>query len=136
MTVTAQNFKEITNLGVAVLLTGANSFQISSVMAAGRCLFHPELMLSSEQLKKLPEIAGRLQKKFPNKKIYYVVEPKCTCYHQHSDEIILEWNEQCDAMKNYFTVGPGGWVRPCMHLPKDLFFWSDFSKVYDTRPLN
>ena len=138
MTITTKNFKEIANLGVAVLLAGADVFQIGAVMAAGRCLYHPELMLSPEQLKKLPILAGRLQKRFPNKKVYYVVEPecKCSCYREDDGKIFLTYNDQCPAMKDYFTVGPSGWVRSCLHLPKDLFYWSNYEHFYDIRPLS
>ena len=92
-------------------------------------------MLSPEQLKKLPILAGRLQKRFPNKKVYYVVEPECTCYKQDNGEIKLTWNTQCSAMRNYFAVGPSGYVRPCLHLPKEIIYWNEIDRFYDVRPL-
>ena len=133
MTVTKQNFKEIPNVGAAALLAGADTFLILSVMAAGRNLHHPDYMLTEEQNLKIYGSASTMQKKFPQKKVIPIVEPRCISCTEKEGIVNISWDKKCPCLKTLFTVGPGGWVRPCMHLPKDLIFWRDLDHFYDAR---
>lgn len=135
MTVTSRNFSAIRNVGMAALLAGADTFQFGAVMATGRCLQHPELMLTKKQMSKLPEIAGRLSQ-LTGKYVVPVMEERCTCYREDAEgKIEFTWQESCGAARSFFAVGPAGMLRPCLHIPCNICHWKDFHNFKSCRPV-
>ena len=135
MTVTQKNFSSVRNVGMAALLAGADSFQCGSVMAAGRNLQHPELMLTEKQMAKLQSIAGGLRK-ITGKTVAAVVEERCDCYREDAEgNIGFTWKDSCGAARSFFAVGPSGMLRPCLHIPCNICHWKDFRNFKQCRPV-
>jgi len=121
MTVTKANLHEAVDMFAAAALSGASSVLAGPVMASGRALAHPELMLSREEWNGVKDAIRAL----PNVGVPFSFcdEFYCECRHdQPSARLRRKWRDPnhapCPAGRDFGVIGPAGHFRPCLHLPE------------------
>lgn len=122
MTITKANMDEAADMFAAAALSGAKSMQLGPVMAGGRSLTCPDLMITRGEwatvkanIRALPD--GRVPYSFCDEFI-------CECRADMPRALKAKWSDPshkpCPAGKAFGTIGPDGRYRPCLHaLPPD-----------------
>lgn len=118
MTITKSNRHEATDMFAAAALSGAAAVQVGSMMAGGRALAHPELMLSraewnavKDAIRALPDVGMPFS---------FCDEFFCDCRHdQPPARLRRKWldpsHAPCPAGRDFGVIGPTGQFRACLH---------------------
>lgn len=120
ITVTRANMGEASDIFAAAALSGAQTIQMSAMMAEGRGREATSLMLSRAEWESVKDAVRRL----PDAKVPYTFADEfiCNCREQPAD-FIAKWGEknplQCPAGKTFGVVGPNGKYRICLHAFSD-----------------
>ena len=117
MTITCANKDEAPDMFAAAALMGAKAIQIGPVMAEGRALDHPELMLSRREWSQVKDRIRSL----PDAHVPYSFcdEFICGCRTDLSPALRRKWlgtnHSPCAAGKDFGVIGPDGHYRICLH---------------------
>ena len=117
ITVTRANLHEAADIFAAAVLSGAASIQMGPVMAGGRALEHPELMIAREEWNAVKESIRAL----PDAHVPYSFSDEfiCECRHDLPHDLVNRWKDPCHvpcpAGRNFGVIGPDGRYRPCLH---------------------
>ncbi len=114
ITVTRKNLHELFETMSAAILAGAGQVLLNRFLPGGRGLRHlDELSLSmddlaamvatAEEVLEASGVPGATGTEFPR------------CVHGLDDLSRLHVGYRCSAVKNFFTVGPSGYLRVCNH---------------------
>ena len=128
ITVTAENFHELSQTVSAALLAGASHILLNRFLPGGRGLKHRELDLSPNQIRQMPLLVeevlaladkpGSVGTELP----YCLARDACDLKH-------LKVSTTCGAAKGFFVIGPAGWIRACNHSPKELLHWRNWKEL-------
>ena len=118
MTVTKANLHEATDMFAAAVLSGAASHLVGPMMAGGRALAHPELMLSRAEWNATKDAIRAL----PDCGVPFTFcdEFFCECRNdQPAARLRRKWRDPnhkpCPAGRDFGVVGPAGHFRACLH---------------------
>ena len=117
MTITRANLHEAPEMFAAAALMGAKSIQIGPVMAAGRALEHPELMVSRKEWE---QVKARIRA-LPDAHVPYGFcnEFICACRNDLPAALRRKWRDPnpppCAAGRDFGVIGPDGRYRICLH---------------------
>ncbi len=117
ITITKANLNEASDIFAAAALMGAKSIQIGPVMAEGRALEHPELMISRKEWAKVKDSIRAL----PDTNVPYSFcdEFICACRDDLPAALRRKWRDPnpspCAAGKDFGVIGPDGRYRKCLH---------------------
>ena len=117
-TVTKANLHEATDMFAAAVLSGAASILVGPMMAGGRALAHPELMLSRAEWNATKDAIRAL----PDCGVPFTFcdEFFCECRNdQPTARLRRKWRDPnhkpCPAGRDFGVVGPTGHFRSCLH---------------------
>ena len=120
MTITKANLHEAADMFVAAAVSGAASIQVGPVLAGGRALSHPELMLTRGEWEGVKEAIRAL----PDAGVPFTFcdEFYCECRRDvPTPDKRREWRDPnhapCPAGRTFGVIGPSGEFRPCLHTP-------------------
>ena len=119
MTITKTNKDETLDMFAAAALVGAKAIQAGPVMAEGRALDHPELMISRKEWE---QVKTRIRA-LPNLHVPYSFcdEFICACRDDLSSALRRKWldpkRSPCSAGKDFGVIGVDGRYRICLHAP-------------------
>ena len=120
MTITKANLHEAADMFVAAAVSGAVNIQVGPVLAGGRSLSHPELMLTREEWEGVKKAIREL----PDACVPYTFcdEFYCECRKDVPPPALREkWHDPdhtpCPAGRRFGVIGPSGHFRPCLHMP-------------------
>ena len=117
MTITKANKEEAQEMFAAAAVMGAKSIQIGPVMAEGRALEHPELMITR---KEWIQVKNRIRA-LPDAHVPYSFcdEFICACRDDTSPALRRKWLDPnptpCAAGKDFGVIGTDGRYRKCLH---------------------
>ena len=118
MTVTKANVHEATDMFAAAVLSGAASILVGPMMAGGRALAHPELMLSRAEWNATKDAIRAL----PDCGVPFTFcdEFFCECRNdQPPARLRRRWRDPnhkpCPAGRDFGVIGPAGHFRSCLH---------------------
>ena len=117
MTITRANRDEAAEMFAAAALSGAKTIQIGPMMAGGRALAHPELMVSRGEW----ETVKTRIRALPDARVPYSFcdEFICVCRSDTPESLLARWGdpdrEPCPAGKSFGVIGPNGRYRTCLH---------------------
>ena len=117
MTVTRANIAEAGDMFAAAALSGARTIQVGPVMAGGRALERPDLMISRDEWEGVKAVIRAL----PDARVPYTFcdEFICKCRPDMPRELVEKWadrdSEPCPAGKAFGVIGPNGVYRTCLH---------------------
>ena len=118
MTITKANLREAADMFAAAALSGAAAIQVGPMMAGGRALAHPELMLSRAEWDSVKDAIRAL----PNAGVPFSFSDEffCECRHdQPPAHLRKKWRDPshtpCPAGRDFGVIGPTGQFRACLH---------------------
>ena len=118
MTITKSNLCEATDMFAAAALSGAASILVGPMMAGGRALVHPELMLSRAEWNAVKAAIRAL----PDAGVPFTFcdEFFCECRNdQPPPRARRKWSDPshtpCPAGRDFGVIGPAGQFRACLH---------------------
>ncbi len=118
MTITKANLHEATDMFAAAALSGAANILIGPMMAGGRALAHPELMLSRAEWNATKDAIRAL----PDCGVPFTFcdEFFCECRNdQPPARLRRRWRDPnhkpCPAGRDFGVIGPTGHFRACLH---------------------
>ena len=117
MTITKANKDEAPDMFAVAAVMGAKSIQIGPVMAEGRALEHPELMISRNEW---AQVKNRIRS-LPDVHVPYSFcdEFICACRNDLPSALRRKWLDPnptpCAAGKDFGVIGPDGRYRTCIH---------------------
>ena len=118
MTITKANLREAADMFAAVALSGAAAIQVGPMMAGGRALAHPELMLARTEWDSVKDAIRAL----PNAGVPFSFSDEffCECRHdQPPAHLRNKWRDPshtpCPAGRDFGVIGPTGQFRACLH---------------------
>ena len=121
MTIAKANLHEAADMFVAAALSGAANIQVGPVLAGGRALSHPELMLTRDEWEGAKEAIRNL----PDAGVPYTFcdEFYCECRRDVPPPALRrKWRDPnhapCPAGRDFGVIGPSGQFRPCLHMPR------------------
>ena len=128
MTITSANAFEAPDMFVVAAESGAKNIQLNPVMAGGRAVSHPELMITRQQWE---SVKNRIRA-LPDKRVPYSFgnEFICKCRPDAETSMLDKWGggttRPCPAGKSFGAVGPNGVFRSCIHsLPAHFMAGAD-----------
>jgi len=126
ITVTKVNLPEIERVIAAALLAGAEQILLNRFLPGGRGLkYQDELSLSVNELTKMLDTAERVLTAAHRFGSLGTEVPLCTIDPSRYKR--LQVGTQCSAAKQFFVIGPSGYVRVCNHSPVELNHIDDLS---------
>ena len=117
MTITKANLDEAPDMFAAAAVMGAKSIQMGPVMAEGRALEHPELMISRKEWNQVKERIRAL----PDSHVPYSFcdEFICACRDDLPTALRRKWKGShptpCAAGRDFGVIGCDGRYRKCLH---------------------
>ena len=118
MTITKANLREVTDMFAAAALSGAANILIGPMMAGGRALAHPELMLSRAEWNAAKDAIRAL----PDAGVPFTFCDEFFCECRHDQPPASErrkWRDPshapCPAGRAFGVIGPTGQYRTCLH---------------------
>ena len=118
MTITKANLREAADMFAAAALSGAAAIQVGPMMAGGRALAHPELMLARAEWNATKDAIRAL----PDCGVPFTFcdEFFCECRNdQPATRLRRKWRDPnhkpCPAGRDFGVVGPAGHFRACLH---------------------
>ena len=118
MTITKVNLHEAIDMFAAAVLSGAASILAGPMMAGGRALAHPELMLARAEWNATKDAIRAL----PDCGVPFTFcdEFFCECRNdQPAARLRRKWRDHthksCPAGRDFGVVGPAGHFRSCLH---------------------
>ena len=118
MTITKANLHEATDMFAAAVLSGAASILVGPMMAGGRALAHPELMLTRAEWNATKDAIHAL----PNAGVPFSFSDEffCECRQdQPPTRLRRKWRDPshtpCPAGRDFGVIGPTGQFRACLH---------------------
>ena len=118
MTITKANLHEAADMFAAAALSGAAAIQVGPMMAGGRALAHPELMLARAKWNAVKDAIRAL----PNAGVPFTFSDEffCECRHdQPPAHLRKKWRDPshtpCPAGRDFGVIGPTGQFRACLH---------------------
>ena len=117
MTITKANKDEALDMFAAAAVMGAESIQIGPVMAEGRALEHPELMITR---KEWAQVKNRIRTLHDSHVPYsFCDEFICACRDDMPSTLRRKWLDPkptpCAAGKDFGVIGVDGRYRKCLH---------------------
>ncbi len=130
ITVTKKNLFELyENIGEA-LIAGADTVLLNRFLPGGRGLSHvSELMLTADEVNEMVEVAEDVLKTANRFGSIGTELPQCLI--KKSDFVHLKIGTRCAAAKDFFVVGPSGYIRVCNHSPVELEHISNIDELKD-----
>lgn len=118
LTITKVNLREAVDMFAAAAISGAAAILVGPIMAGGRALAHPELMLSRAEW----ESAKKAIRALPDAGVSFTFcdEFFCECRHdQPPAHLRRKWRDPahtpCPAGRDFGVIGPAGRFRECLH---------------------
>jgi len=119
VTVTARNLHELHETIAEALLAGADSLLMNRFLPGGRGLEHAaDLALDREQLHEMLETAEGVLRTANRKGSVGTELPLCLLEVDRYEHLTV--GTRCSAARDFFVVGPSGYVRVCNHSPVRL----------------
>ena len=124
---TASNLDEMEMLVADCRKVGVYHVQLGFVMASGRAMEHPELLLDVDACKEIVQRYKALRTLYPKKYVSLSRELQCTCKSRL--ERSISWLEgcRCVAGEKYAVITPDGRMKPCFHLTNQDY-WGRYPK--------
>ena len=117
--VTKVNLFELYETLSSALIAGASSVLINRFLPGGRGFYNQkELLLSIDDINQMLEVTEEVLKTADRRGHVGTELPKCIV--RKSDYEHLKIGSQCSAGRDFFTVGPSGYIRTCNHSPIEL----------------
>ena len=121
--VTKLNLPELYETLSTAILAGAGEVLLNRFLPGGRGLSHPELRLTRDEIVQMADVADRVLTLSHRKGHLGAEMPDCAIDRSKYKALVVTTG--CSAVREFFTVGPGGWIRPCNHSPMELIRWND-----------
>lgn len=129
ITVTKLNLFELYKIVSNSLISGAETVLLNRFLPGGRGLNNLEkLMLNVNEVNEMLDITEKVLKT-SNRYGHVGTElPKCIIKNVEKYKH-LKISTTCSAGKDFFVIGPSGYIRTCNHSPIDLCYYKDFENL-------
>jgi radical SAM protein with 4Fe4S-binding SPASM domain len=127
ITVTAENFNELYETIAAALIAGSDNILLNRFMPGGRGLQNRKLELTSEQTVEMAKIAEEVLALAKRTGSIGTEIPRCLI--DPADYEYLKVGTQCSAGRDFFVIGPSGYIRVCNHSEHRLLYWRDYDEL-------
>ncbi|MCK5000343.1 MAG: radical SAM protein, partial [Anaerohalosphaera sp.] len=120
ITVTKQNIDELFETISHALIAGADNILLNRFMPGGRGMeYAGQLSLTVEQIGEMLDIAEEVLEKADRYGSLGTEVPKCVVPDKDKYKRI-KVSTGCSAAREFFVVGPSGYIRVCNHSPQRL----------------
>lgn len=130
VTVTQKNFFELYETIAEALIAGADTLLMNRFLPGGRGLRHKDdLLLTSDQIREALLIADRVLAEANRQGHLGTEVPLCLVHDLDIKK--LKVGVTCSAAKDFFVIGPSGYIRTCNHSEVELVSVTDIETCKD-----
>lgn len=136
ITVTKLNLYELYKIISNSLIAGAETVLLNRFLPGGRGLDNAEkLMLNANEVNEMLDITEGVLKT-ANRYGHVGTElPKCIIKNLDKYNH-LKVSTTCSAGKDFFVIGPSGYIRTCNHSPIELCYYKDYKNLKSSKYWN
>ncbi len=136
ITVTKLNLYELYKIISNSLIAGAETVLLNRFLPGGRGLDNAEkLMLNTDEVNEMLDITEEVLKT-ANRYGHVGTElPKCIIKNLGKYNH-LKVSTTCSAGKDFFVIGPSGYIRTCNHSPIELCYYKDYENLKSSKYWN